>query len=89
MRKKWKSNFLDRYLNWVNQGFIMLRKGTDDSPGEFWDLGIELHALNEERFQLAFPRVSSKEDTVDLARVNSIMRPTLPRGRVFYIRSPW
>ncbi len=73
----------------LEQGFIMLRKDERRGPFEYMDFGIKLHVLNELRFGLAFPHFPENKGPVDLTKVNSILRPTLPEGGIWYIRSAW
>ena len=44
--------------------------------------------LNERRFHLAFPGPFSRQSPLDLASVNSVLRPKLPVSGVWQIRWP-
>ena len=75
--------------NGLEQGFIILSKDDKQGPFEYVDFGIKLHVLNEKRFRLAFPHIPVFSGPVDLTKVNSILRPTIPEGDVWFIRTPW
>ncbi|MDF1827731.1 MAG: hypothetical protein P1U39_05585 [Legionellaceae bacterium] len=84
-QKKW--HYLTRYSAANQEGFIVLRKDENYGPYRYMDLGIPLYILNEQRFYLSFPDVEKPMGGVDLSQVNSILRPTLPRGRIWQIRN--
>ncbi len=55
---------------------------------EYRDFGVDLHVMNERRFGLSFPAPFSRTVPVDVRKVNSILRPTLPATEVWSIRDP-
>ncbi len=75
------------YVESRQQGFIMAKREVWKPGVDYWELGIPLHVINEERFGLAFPGIQL--DARDPAKVNSIMRPTLPAFGISHIRTAW
>lgn len=88
-REEWVNDYLKQLSSELEQGFIMLRKDSKNGPYEYIDFGIKLHMLNEKRFNLSHPDPPKLTGPVDLSKVNSILRPTLPDGMMWYIRSSW
>ena len=86
---EWKTEYLSNFSDDLTEGFIMLRKDGRYGPFEYIDFGIKTHILNEKRFKLAFHDPPLPTDKVDLSKVNSILRPTLPEGMMWDIRAPW
>jgi len=86
---EWKTEYLSNFSDDLVEGFILLRKDERHGPFEYIDFGIKTHILNEKRFKLAFHDPPQPMDRVDLSKVNSILRPTLPDGMIWDIRSPW
>ncbi|MDF1684764.1 MAG: hypothetical protein P1U36_08930 [Legionellaceae bacterium] len=84
-QKKWR--YLKKYSAEMQQGFILLRKDERYGPFKYMNLGIKLHILNEKRFHLSFPEVYKPMGNVDFSQVNSILRPTLPDGKIWNIRN--
>jgi|TARA_R110002126_G_scaffold177321_2_gene326235 spermidine synthase len=84
-QKKW--NYLKRYSAQMQEGFILLRKDERYGPFKYIDFGVKLHILNERRFQLSFPEIYRPMQEVDYSQVNSILRPTLPDGKIWSIRN--
>ena len=82
-----KLDYLKNYSEDTQEGFVMLRKNERYGRFEYIDFGIQLHVLNEKRFQLSYPESYKPIGRVDLSQVNSILRPTLPHGLMWYIRS--
>ncbi len=80
---------LAKHVIGLQYGFIMVRRDSKELAAEYWDPGIEMHVLNEERFRLAFSLPFPDYRSVDPALVNSIMRPTLPTLDFFFTRMPW
>ncbi len=79
---------LVRYVASLQQGFMMAKREPGWQPNrEYWDLGIRLHVINEERFGLAFPEL--RLAMLDARKINSIMRPTLPVLGISHIRTAW
>ncbi len=68
---------------------MMWNGDRDPLVHEYRDLGIELHVLNEIRFNRAFPPPFARAVPIDQRLVNSIMRPTLPTAEIWSIREPW
>jgi len=60
-------------------GFIMMEKEAGEARERFFP-DIDLNVLNPERLKRAFPKYNIIKDK---ARINSIMRPTLPRTNSF------
>jgi hypothetical protein len=85
----WMLQFVARFASRHRNSFIMLRKDERYGPFRYIDFGIELHVLNEKRFAQSFPGTPSPTVPIDLAKVNSILRPRLPLGGVGNIRVPW
>jgi len=81
--------YLTEFSDNMQQGFMMLRKDERVGPFEYVDFDIKLHALNEKRFKLSHPDPPKPTGQVDLRAVNSILRPTLPDGMMWNIRSAW
>lgn len=79
--------YLNNYTERMQEGFMLLRKDERYGPFKYIDFGIKLHILNEKRFKLSLPELEESEEKVDLRQVNSILRPTLPDGMLWYIRS--
>lgn len=84
-QKKWK--YLDGYSADMQEGFILLRKDERYGPFKYINFGVNLHILNEKRFQLSFPEIHKPIEEVDFSQVNSILRPTLPDGKIWSIRN--
>lgn len=82
-----KRNFLEIYREELQEGFIVLRKDENYGPYSYMDLGIPLYILNEQRFHLSFPDIHKPMGGVDFSQVNSILRPTLPDGKIWHIRN--
>ena len=87
--RDWRTEYLKEFSEDMQQGFMMLRKDERYGPFEYIDFGIELHVLNEKRFKLSHPDPPKPTGQVDFSEVNSILRPTLPDGMMWYIRSAW
>ena len=87
--RDWRTEYLKEFSEDMQQGFMLLRKDERYGPFEYIDFGIELHVLNEKRFKLSHPDPPKPTDQVDFSEVNSILRPTLPDGMMWYIRSAW
>ena len=87
--KDWRTEYITEFSEDMQQGFTMLRKDERYGPFKYIDFGIELHVLNEKRFKLSHPKPPKFTGPVDFSLVNSILRPTLPDGMVWYIRSAW
>ena len=85
----WWTGPLTQFTHQMVQGFIMLRKDGRHGPFEYVDFGIKMHIMNEKRFGLAFPALPQPTEQVDFSKVNSILRPTLPEGKMWHIRAPW
>jgi len=83
------TEYLTEFSDDMQQGFIMLRKDERVGPFEYVDFDIQLHVLNEKRFKLSHPDPPKPTDQVDLREVNSILRPTLPDGGMWNIRTAW
>ena len=83
------TEYLTEFSDHMQQGFIMLRKDERVGPFEYVDFDIKLHVLNEKRFKLSHPDPPKPTDQVDLREVNSILRPTLPDGGMWNIRTAW
>ena len=86
---EWKTDYLTNFTNDLVEGFILLRKDDRYGPFEYIDFDIKMHILNEKRFKLSFPTPPQPTDQVDLSKVNSILRPTLPDGLMWQIRAPY
>ncbi len=82
--------FVAQHVIDLKQGFILMWNGDRDPlVHEYRDLGIELHVLNEIRFNRAFPPPFARAVPIDQRVVNSILRPTLPTAKIWSIREPW
>ena len=95
IRRAWISQMVAEHVTHFDESFILMWKGEPDRdrPGqearEYWDLGVELHMLNERRFDLAFPAPFSTTAAIDTRFVNSILLPKLPVTGVWQVRKPW
>ncbi len=83
------TEYLTEFSENMQQGFIMLRNDERHGPFEYVDFGIKLHVLNEKRFKLSHPDPPKATAEVDFRKVNSILRPTLPDGMMWNIRTAW
>jgi spermidine synthase len=83
------TEYLTEFSDNMQQGFMMLRKDERVGPFEYVDFGIQLYVLNEKRFKLSHPDPPKPTGQVDLRAVNSILRPTLPDGMMWNIRTAW
>ncbi|NIO06758.1 MAG: hypothetical protein GTO40_01745 [Deltaproteobacteria bacterium] len=83
------SEYLSEFSDDMQQGFIMLRKDERHGPFEYVDFDIKMHVLNKKRFNLSHPDPPKPGSKVDLSKVNSILRPTLPDGMMWHIRTAW
>jgi len=89
LRRERMRQFIDKHASNFEQGFIMMwNDDRDPTVHTYRELGIELSVLNERRFALSFPPPFSRR-AVDPFNVNSILRPTLPRQRIFSVRRPF
>ena len=88
MRQSVMQSFVRYHVKGLRQGFILMHKDTG-ARGHYRELGIKLHVLNEERFQLAFAQAFPVTNTTDDSKVNSIMRPTLPIEGIWKTRTAW
>lgn len=89
-RRQWMREFVASHVIDLKQGFILMWNGDRDPlVHEYRDLGIELHVLNETRFNRAFPPPFARGVPIDQRLVNSILRPTLPTAKIWSIREPW
>jgi spermidine synthase len=87
-QQQWIEDYLGRMWR-LRMGFLYARKDRRNGPFEYHDFGIKLHLLNEKRFDLALPVHVEFEHDIDMSKVNSIMRPRLPRGDLTDIRASW
>jgi hypothetical protein len=87
-RPGWKRAFVRAHVKRLKQGFVFMRKEAGQFTKEYRDFGIQLHALNAERFQRAIA-VPLPAPAIDPAKVNSILRPTLPTEPFWSIRDAW
>jgi spermidine synthase len=87
-REDYINSYLIRYARTFEQGFIMLKNGPLAEPGDFHDFGVKLHVLNADRYRWSFGFKFDKPMDIDMQKVNSIMRPTLPIIGIRYIRLP-
>ncbi len=85
----WRVEYMKEFSEDLQQGFMMLRKDQRYGPFEYIDFGIQLHALNEKRFKLSHPSPPKPKGEIDFSKVNSILRPTLPDGDIWTIRTAW
>ncbi|MCH7532596.1 MAG: hypothetical protein IIB36_12680 [Gemmatimonadetes bacterium] len=90
LRREWMLQFIEQHESNFEQGFILMwNDDRDPTVHMYRDLGVDLSVLNERRFALAFPPPFSRSADIDPFRVNSILRPTLPRQRIFSVRRPF
>jgi len=87
-------------LNWMRWEFIMMKSEDSSINMEYTDYEVEMYVLNEERYKSTFdvfyylPEIVDRSDLnamperVDLSKVNSIMRPTLPSSSPFTVKVP-
>ncbi len=81
-------SFVRYHVKGLRQGFILMHRDAG-ARSHYRELGIKLHVLNEERFQLAFAQPFPVTNTTDDSKVNSIMRPTLPIEGIWKTRTAW
>lgn len=72
------TQILDGFQKEQQQRFIMVKKGEGEINFTYKDRGIKLYVLNEQRFHLAFDTPSVVPKTLNRAKVNSLMRPSIP-----------
>ena len=90
MRRETMRQYVQRHADNLEQAFIVMWKhGREARTPVYRDFGVEMSALNENRFALAFPPPFSTSARIDLFRVNSILRPTLPLRSFLTVRKPW
>lgn len=82
LREQLVDAYLHSFAVQLEQGFILLLPEERALADQFPDLDVELHSLNAERYELAFATEFPRPREIDEAKVNSILRPTLPT-------SPW
>jgi spermidine synthase len=82
-------DFLRENVTSLQSGFIAMWADDRELRREWRDLGLPLHFLNEERFDLTISRPFPFPAEVDLVKVNSIMRPTFPTIPFWYTRMAW
>ena len=87
-------------LNWMRWEFIMMKSEDSSINMGYTDYEVEMYVLNEERYKSTFdvfyylPEIVNRSDLnamperVDLSKVNSIMRPTLPSSSPFTVKVP-
>lgn len=78
--------YLATHAKALEQGFIMVVNGPSQPNMDFRDFGVKLHVLNEERYKLAFRLPFEQPSGIDLSKVNSIMRPTIPTIDILFVR---
>jgi len=78
---------LQSFIRSFTQGFIIAHNNSRPEY-RFRDMGVELHVLNEERFNLSYLDYDGTEDVVDLPP-NSIMRPTFTDTAIWRLRYPY
>ena len=87
LRREWMRQIVQQHADALEQGFIAMWKGgRQERTPAYRDLGVELHILNRKRFGLSFPPPFPASVPIDQLRVNSILRPTLPRRTVWSVR---
>ncbi len=64
--------------DYMRQGFVFMAPALRTLNHEYWDPGVEMHVLNQTRFELSLESPLKVPETVDDRLVNSILRPTLP-----------
>ena len=72
----------------LEYGFVIARDDLPPAPAGL-DPRVKLHALNEARLELTLMRRMPPLAQPDPRKVNSILRPTLPEGDIWGIRSAW
>lgn len=73
----------------LQQGFIMAAKREGQLKPKYRDDDIELHVLNEERFNLAFVVDFPRQEQVQWQYVNSITKPRFPNTALWQPRIPY
>jgi len=80
--------------------FIMMKSEDSAINMEFRDYGVEMYVLNDERYESTFDifyylpeivdrsKIKLMPERVAWSKVNSIMRPTLPRPSPFTVKVP-
>jgi len=87
-------------LNRLRPEFIMMKSEDSAINMEFRDYGVEMYVLNDERYESTFDifyylpeivdrsKIKLMPERVAWSKVNSIMRPTLPRPSPFTVKVP-
>lgn len=83
------SGILGQHVMSFQQGFLILGKTPGTLHPKYIDFGIDLHVLNEKRFNLSFKPEFPRPQEIDWNKVNSIMRPTFPTLPVWQPRVPF
>ena len=88
MRSGEIGDLLEEHAESLEYGYVIAR---DELPDRdlYFDPDVKLHALNEERLMRTLRMARAPRDELDKSKVNSIFRPTLPRGSIWGIRSAW
>ena len=81
-------NLVADHADSLEYGFVIARDDLPTAPPSL-DPRVKLHALNDERLRLTLMRQMPPLSSPDPEKVNSILRPTLPEGDIWGIRSAW
>ena len=86
-KQEYYKNFIKNLVFRTQEGFILARKNTLNLQLVYRKPKIKLHCLNRKRYLNAFNLPFEFYKGINPAKVNSIMRPTLPHFPFWYIKS--
>lgn len=79
-KKAIAERMIEDFTGDYKEEFLMISKVPKTVERQFKDYNINLHVLNQKRFELSLAGMADEKlQSVDQRYVNSIMRPTLPR----------
>ncbi|MBN3039133.1 MAG: hypothetical protein JW869_06960 [Candidatus Omnitrophica bacterium] len=91
--KRTKEDFIKQiirqYVEDMQKGFIFLKPESEELQFRYHDPAVELHVLNEKRFELAFALPYQFPEGIDEDKINSIMRPKFPGLPFWFVLLPY
>jgi len=79
-------NTLIEHVMGLQQAFIMAKSEQEQPAVQWTDFHIPMYILNEQRLKRAFTLPFPRSETINPAKVNSILRPTFPTLPAWYVR---